>query len=159
MSDPNYWGPALWTALHTISFNYPEQPTEKEQTQYRAFFQALKHVLPCGKCRLHYAQGIDHDLPLEPALRNRDTLSRWLVDFHNSVNRRLDKPIVTYDSVKEKYDALSGKCQNNVCTINVETTCDTATIQRRTHHLLYVNIVLLVLIIAIVIYYVPTHRV
>lgn len=158
MSDPNYWGPALWTALHTISFNYPEQPTPTERDQYRTFFQSLKHVLPCGKCRTHYAEGLDTLLPLEPALRNRDTFSRWLVEFHNSVNQRLGKTLVSYDSVKEKYDALSGKCPDNVCKIEVEATCPPTATQRRTHYLLYINSLLLLLVIGIVIYYVPRSR-
>ena len=25
------WGPSLWHSLHTISFNYPNKPTEQEK--------------------------------------------------------------------------------------------------------------------------------
>ena len=27
----NIWSPKLWNKLHTISFNYPENPTEEEK--------------------------------------------------------------------------------------------------------------------------------
>ena len=27
------WGPNLWHVLHTISFNYPKKPTEKQKRE------------------------------------------------------------------------------------------------------------------------------
>lgn len=154
MTDPNYWGPALWTTLHTMSFNYPEQPTEEEKAQYRDFFHALKYVLPCGECRRHYANGIEKTYPLEPALKNRDTLSRWLVDFHNVVNKRLNKPIVPYDSVKEKYESMSKKCTS--CDVNVVAQCNNT--RHKTNNLLFIVILLLLVMIALTIYYLPRMK-
>ena len=29
------WGPAMWHFLHTMSFNYPNQPTVLQKKQYR----------------------------------------------------------------------------------------------------------------------------
>lgn len=148
MTDPNYWGPALWTTLHTMSFDYPENPTEEEKSNYRNFFHSLKYVLPCGVCRKHYGKSIDQTYPIDPALKNRDTLSRWLVEFHNTVNKRLNKPVVSYDSVKERYNALSGKCSSNTCDVQ----CNT---RRKTDNLLYIVILLLLVIIGVTIYYLP----
>ena len=31
------WGPALWHSLHTMSFNYPVNPTKKEKINYKKF--------------------------------------------------------------------------------------------------------------------------
>ena len=31
----NVWGPSLWHVLHTISFNYPVNPTEEQKQQYK----------------------------------------------------------------------------------------------------------------------------
>ena len=31
------WGPVAWTLLHTISFNYPINPTLEQKHQYRDF--------------------------------------------------------------------------------------------------------------------------
>ena len=52
------WGPSLWFFLHTVSFNYPENPTEDDKRNYHNFFDSLKHVLPCEKCKDHYKQNI-----------------------------------------------------------------------------------------------------
>jgi len=152
MTDPNYWGPALWTTLHTMTFDYPEQPTAAEQAQYRDFFQSLKYVLPCGVCRQHYGQALEQSHPLEPALQSRQTLTRWLVDFHNAVNRRLNKPTVSFASVKAKYDALSGKCTSSQCAAP----CTNP--RRKTDNLLYIVIFLLLVIIGVTVYYLPRVR-
>ena len=42
------WGPVAWTLLHTISFNYPVNPTLEQKHQYRNFILSLQDVLPCG---------------------------------------------------------------------------------------------------------------
>ena len=31
------WGPSLWHTLHTMSFNYPVNPTEKNKREYKQF--------------------------------------------------------------------------------------------------------------------------
>lgn len=151
MPDPNFWGPALWTSMHNITFYYPEDPTEDQKMQYRDFFTSIKYVLPCETCREHYEKNIEKNFPLNAALKNRDTLSRWLVDLHNAVNRRLNKPVIPYEAVKEKYDAINKKCTS--CDINVQ--CNTNTTRRKTNNLLYIVILLLFVIIALTLYYLP----
>ena len=29
------WGPGMWHFLHTISFNYPINPTDEDKTNYK----------------------------------------------------------------------------------------------------------------------------
>ena len=41
------WGPGMWHYLHTMSFNYPNNPTIKDKHHYRDFVLQLKYVLPC----------------------------------------------------------------------------------------------------------------
>ena len=45
------WGPSMWHYLHTMSFNYPNNPTAREKRHYRDFILSLRHVLPCRYCR------------------------------------------------------------------------------------------------------------
>ena len=33
------WGPAMWHALHTISFDYPVHPTNEEKKNYKEFIE------------------------------------------------------------------------------------------------------------------------
>ena len=41
------WGPSAWHLLHTMSFNYPVEPTQEQKHHYRNFVLNLKNVLPC----------------------------------------------------------------------------------------------------------------
>jgi len=107
--DTRLWGPHFWETLQTVAFNYPEQPTAAEQQAHHQFYTSIARVLPCDSCRGHFAKVLARK-PLDPALQNRETLSRWIVDVHNDVNQRLGKPVMAYDFVKEKYDDMRGTC-------------------------------------------------
>ena len=110
--DTNLWGPGAWVFLHSVTFNYPEYPTKKDKDQYRAFFHSLKGILPCPTCQEHYREGIEETMPIDDNLKDRDSLTRWLVEFHNSVNKRLGKPQMPYHAVQAKYENMRGKhCQ------------------------------------------------
>ena len=34
----NIWGPHFWVTLHSISFSYPQNPSEKDKHDYMIFF-------------------------------------------------------------------------------------------------------------------------
>ena len=52
--DNKIWGPKLWHKLHTISFNYPNKPTEKDKENMYFYFSNLKNILPCDYCKVNY---------------------------------------------------------------------------------------------------------
>jgi len=105
------WGPAMWHSLHTMSFNYPVNPTKEQKQEYYAFFMSLQWVLPCKYCRDNYKENLKK-LPLDTkALKNRDSLSRWVYHLHNLVNKNLDKPItLTYEQVRDRYEHFRSRC-------------------------------------------------
>ena len=79
------WGPPGWVFLHFIALNYDE----KRSNRYFQFFNSLKHVLPCGKCRDNYTKIITSG-PLKlkmNILKSRKTLNYWLFKVHNKVQR------------------------------------------------------------------------
>ena len=105
------WGPPLWHSLHTMSFNYPVNPTKEQKQQYYAFFTSLKWVLPCKYCRDNFEKNLKV-LPLNTtALANRQNFSKWLYDMHNLVNKNLNKPItLTYEQVRNRYENFRARC-------------------------------------------------
>jgi hypothetical protein len=106
------WGPALWHVLHTISFNYPVSPTEKQKNDYRVFINSLQNVLPCGVCRKNLTENIKAvGTPSHDALRNRETFSRFIFDLHNQVNKMLNKKIEpSYEKIRDKYEDFRARC-------------------------------------------------
>jgi hypothetical protein len=101
--NPSIWGPPMWISLHTITLNYPDNPSQCQQKMIREFFWNLQYVLPCEMCRNHYAEMIRTH---PPDTKNKKSLVYWLIDRHNQVNERLGKRIYTYEEVLKKYQDL-----------------------------------------------------
>ena len=103
--NPKIWGRHAWIFLHSVALNYPKEPTEHDKARYRSFFTDLRDILPCGMCQSHYTENLKK-IPIENALESRSTLSRWLVEVHNSVNQSTGKPLITYPQFIKKYEAM-----------------------------------------------------
>jgi len=105
------WGPVAWTLLHTISFNYPVNPTLEQKHQYRDFILSLQNVLPCGTCRKNLVTNFKQ-LPLTMAdMESRDTFSRYIYNLHELVNKMLKKKSeLTYCDVRERYEHFRSRC-------------------------------------------------
>ena len=101
--DPTRWGPHLWFYLHTVSFNFPDNPTHLQKTQHLDFYNSLGNTIPCEKCRNHYSA---HLQTQPPRLENRDSIIQWTVDLHNRVNKSLGKREWTYDEAVDAYRAF-----------------------------------------------------
>ena len=107
------WGPALWHALHTISFNYPVEPNYENKRDYKQFFMSLANVLPCKYCRDNYKKNIKSEPTIlnNAVFLNRESLSRWLYNLHNRINVNLGKPIYkTYEYVQKKFEQFRAGC-------------------------------------------------
>ena len=101
---PDTWGPHVWQALHYITLGYPEKPTEDQKIKYKAFFILLKDTLPCVVCANHYAENLQK-MPLsDNHLADKESLIKWLIDFHNVVNEMKDKPIIKYIDARKMID-------------------------------------------------------
>lgn len=105
-SDPKVWGPAMWFTLHTFSAHYPiNGGTDLMKEQFRNYIKAIPFLLPCRECSIHAKSFIDlvesSDKNLEKVLNNRKNIFEFFVDFHNKVNSRHNKPIMSY---KDAYD-------------------------------------------------------
>ena len=98
--QPSEWGRHAWQFLHAATFSYPDTPSLAQKDSTRQFFLNLGNVLPCPVCRGHYNENIKKR---PPVVKDRESLSRWLVDIHNEVNKSRLQKTVTYDEVKRHY--------------------------------------------------------
>ena len=105
------WGPSLWHVLHTISFNYPVNPTKEQKVQYANFIYSLSDVLPCKYCRINLPKNMQKVPFTKKTLKNRETFSTWVFDLHKEVNTMLGKSNdLTYPQVKERYEHFRARC-------------------------------------------------
>lgn len=105
------WGPSMWHSLHTMSFNFPVNPTQNDRKNYRSFLKNLVHVLPCRHCRENLKKNFKC-LPItQSVMKNRDTFSRYVYDLHEHVNKMLNKKSnLTYVEVRERYEHFRARC-------------------------------------------------
>ena len=106
------WGPGLWHALHTMSFNYPVHPTNDDKKHYRDFILQLRWVLPCGKCRDNFVNNLKK-LPLKMKnMKSRDSFSKYIYDLHELINKMLNKKSnLSYNDVRERYEHFRARCK------------------------------------------------
>lgn len=112
---PKIWGGKMWESLHSITFGYPENPTKEDKYHYKRFFEEVGFVLPCSTCQESYQSFIKTDNTIldDYVLSSRDTLTKWLYDVHNRVNKKLDVVYdISYEDVVKKYESYRAVCDN-----------------------------------------------
>ena len=83
---PKIWGPHAWIFLHSVTMNYPDNPTHQDKKEMKDFFNSLRYVLPCEKCSKNLQFNMMKYPLTDNMLSSRDSLVRWLIEIHNMVN-------------------------------------------------------------------------
>lgn len=112
--DSKIWGPHAWFFLHSITFYYPDHPNPRDKKTFYNFFQTVGDILPCTICKNHYKENLIK-YPIENHLDSRDSLVNWLIDIHNSVNKKLNKPLYNNIDIIDKYNNIYKK--KNICLV------------------------------------------
>ena len=107
------WGPSMWHFLHTMSFNYPVNPTKEDKINYRNFILNLKNVLPCRYCR----ENLKNNFKIYPLslaeMKSRETFSKYIYNLHEIVNKMLGKKSgLSYSDVRDRYENFRSRCTN-----------------------------------------------
>lgn len=101
--DPEIWGGHGWFFLETIALSYPINPTDEQKYEFATFFDSMKKILPCGKCRKNYMDHIKVYPLTDDVLRNRDNLVDWLLKIHNSARISMGKKSITLEEYIKYY--------------------------------------------------------
>jgi hypothetical protein len=110
------WGAPTWLFLHTISFNYPVEPTEEQKIQYLQFFNSLKFVLPCGKCRDNLTTHMEQFPLTMEHMKSRLTFSKYVYELHEKVNKALGKSSgLSYTEVRDRFEHFRSRCSVKGC--------------------------------------------
>jgi len=108
--SPQVWGACAWKFCHAATLAYEIDPTPEQKQHATMFFRSLGHILPCKICRRHYMQHIRAN---PPRVESRESLSKWFVEVHNSVNRMRGEKEYDYDTVVRHYTENSGECNGS----------------------------------------------
>ena len=115
----NEWGPAGWKFLHSITFNYPNDPSETDKKHFKDLFESLQYVLPCSLCRSSFCKIFKY-ICIDYYLDSKEGLTFWLFIVHNLVNLKLNKNMEFFDDVVVKYENFRARCgsMNDIETYN-----------------------------------------
>tara|TARA_B110000008_G_C16950074_1_gene556023 strand:- start:850 stop:1488 length:639 start_codon:yes stop_codon:yes gene_type:complete len=104
------FGPIFWMAIHTTSFNYPNNPTLEDKMNYKNWIQSIGKVLPCKYCRQNFDTNMKEAGFNESCLNSRDSFSKFCYTLHDEVNKMLHKKSPSYKEVREQYESFRAKC-------------------------------------------------
>jgi hypothetical protein len=87
-----HWAHHIWAFLHTICIGYSTRPYYTDIEEKLKTFVTL---MPCEICLDTYVEYLDKLTTLDKA--DPMCLFKWSVDLHNAVNKKLNKPEISFD--------------------------------------------------------------
>ena len=105
----NKWGPGAWDFLHSMTFNYPLNPTQIDKNNYSNYFNSLSKMLPCKYCKQSYEIYIKY-IPIGSFLDSREGVCYWLYKIHELINQKIFKKNISFKEVITKYETFRAKC-------------------------------------------------
>lgn len=115
ITQPSVFGPGKWHDIHTIA---KDAITDDKKKNFLYFMGYVRDNLPCLECRGHCGNYMKTN-PLEPFFNVYDDkgndigLFKWSWQFHNAVNQRLKKPIMTWNEAMDLYYNEDGVCTSS----------------------------------------------
>lgn len=104
--DVRVWGPAAWIWLHTVARQFPAQPSTSERVVAVRFLESFRDNIPCASCRAHFGGLVSETLregPSSTVFAGGDSFFHATVDWHNAVNGRLGRRLVSHDEAHRMY--------------------------------------------------------
>ena len=119
-SSPPVFGPGVWLSMHVLAI---DSVNDIAIDFFMEWVRKMVYRLPCSNCVKHATSYVSYH-PMEPyrkyvdlnGVRNGMFFWSWL--FHNDVNKRLGKPIISYEDAYKLY--LPKYNQDNVDEISDE---------------------------------------
>ena len=101
--SPEVFGPAFWFTLHTGSVHLPQNLSPIAMNRLRGFINGIPEMVPCIECSEHARAFIEANKIRVDNMTRGDEVFRFYVDFHNFVNQRLNKPVMSYEDAYKLY--------------------------------------------------------
>lgn len=99
-------GHGLWWLLHTFAL---QATTIELKNNYKTTVNLLCHYFPCEQCKPDFEKFIlTH--PLINYNKVTDGYFKWSWELHDMVNKKLNKPSITYEEALQLYK--NNNCQN-----------------------------------------------
>lgn len=118
--DPKISGPGAWMVTHVLAMITDQSGHKKDYTRFSLFVYRMIHAFPCRVCRRHAVRYLDNHPT--PASRAEGSAFEWSFTFHNTVNKRLGKKVLTLQEATPLYEntevILNDKATGATCSLN-----------------------------------------
>lgn len=95
------WGPYLWRFFHAIGYRLANVENIKDRCDKTKliweYTKSLIQWIPCPSCRSHAMKEYIATRYMDPGDENCDWYQKWAHQFHNKVNVRLRKKVVSWE--------------------------------------------------------------
>jgi len=103
--SPTQWGPPIWTLFHTLAEKIHEDKFSTLGHQLFILIKKICKVLPCPDCSMHASTFL---AKINFAhIKTKSNFRYMLWHFHNSVNKRKNKPLFDFNRTTARYVNLS----------------------------------------------------
>lgn len=99
------WGPPTWQLLHCMVIKAKDIMTLTQMNELKTIIERIVTNLPCPVCSGHAVAYFK-----KHQFQKINTLIRlryFMFEFHNSVNKRLDKPLISYEEQNTLYQNMN----------------------------------------------------
>ena len=103
MVSKSVWGPCVWYLFHTLAYKAVPSNFNEIKDELIQYIQRICANLPCPECTQHATDYMKSHYRIINQITTKDHLHYFLVDFHNAVNVRKNKPAFTYEQANEQY--------------------------------------------------------
>ena len=103
MVSKSIWGPCVWYLFHTLAYKAVPGDFAEIKADLIQYIQRICANLPCPECTQHATEYMAKNARVLAQITTKEQLHYFLVDFHNVVNARKQKPPFTYEQAEEKY--------------------------------------------------------
>ena len=103
ITDPRILGPSAWTFIHIKAKMATDEQTFIDEMYFHYY------NFPCLNCRKHIQEYMnthpfEHFSGMTNSSGRQIGMFRWSWLFHNTVNQRLEKPYMDWDTACEMYE-------------------------------------------------------
>ena len=110
----SHWGRSTWDALFLLASDFPHnqecdddraythREVEMRRKAWRQILLSLPEALSCPVCGEHFRRYMERH-SVDGALRDRETLMRWLYRAKDEVNRRRGRTSPSFQRVRRTY--------------------------------------------------------
>lgn len=100
--SPEVWGESFWFILHIGSLSANSKISEQDSRKYWNFIEGIPLMLPCKLCSADAQKFVDESRGRWKSIcSSKESLIRFFIDFHNKVNAKQGKPLISKQDVEK----------------------------------------------------------